>query len=75
MFTLGSINKTLFIAGAGSLLATTLVCEIPLLAGAFNFTSVGLTEYLIAIGLGILVIPIVECVKLFQRRFSKNKEE
>ena len=71
-FTLGSVNKTLFIAGAGSLLATTLVCEIPVLAKAFNFTAVGVWEYLIAIGLGLLVIPIVECVKFFQRRFAKK---
>jgi len=73
-FTLGSVNKTLFIAGAGSLLATTLVCEIPFLAKAFGFTAVGIWEYLIAIGLGLLVIPIVECVKFFQRRYAKKKE-
>ncbi len=72
-FTLGSTNKTLFIAGIGSLLATTLVCEIPFLAKAFNFTAVGIWEYLIAIGLGLLVIPIVECVKFFQRKFSKKQ--
>ena len=71
-FALGSVNKTLFIAGAGSLLATTLVCEIPFLAKAFGFTTVGITEYLIAIGLGLLVIPIVECVKFFQRRYAKK---
>ena len=68
IFSLGSANKTLFIAGAGSLLATTLVCEIPFLAKAFGFTAVGIWEYIIAIGLGLLVIPIVECVKFFQRR-------
>jgi len=72
-FTLGSVNKTLFIAGIGSLLATTLVCEIPFLAKAFGFTTVGISEYLIAIGLGLLVIPIVECVKFFQRRYEKKK--
>ena len=72
-FTLGSVNKTLFIAGAGSLLATTLVCEIPFLAKAFGFTAVGIWEYLIAIGLGLLVIPIVECVKFFQRRYARKK--
>ena len=72
-FTLGSTNKTLFIAGIGSLLATTLVCEVEFLAKAFGFTAVNVTEYLIAIGLGLLVIPIVECVKFFQRRFAKKK--
>ena len=72
-FTLGSVNKTLFIAGAGSLLATTLVCEVNFLAKAFGFTHVGIWEYLIAIGLGLLVIPIVECVKFFQRRHERSK--
>ena len=71
-FTLGSVNKTLFVAGAGSLLATTLVCEVNFLAKAFGFTHVGIWEYLIAIGLGLLVIPIVECVKFFQRRHAKK---
>ena len=74
IFSLGSANKTLFIAGAGSLLATTLVCEIPFLAKAFGFTAVGIWEYIIAIGLGLLVIPIVECVKFFQRRRRRKIE-
>ena len=71
IFTLGSQNKTLWIAGVGSLIATTLVCEIPLLAGAFGFASVGIWEYLVAIALGLIVIPVVELVKCIQRR--KNK--
>ena len=73
MFTLGSQNKTLWIAAVGSLIATTLVCEVPLLAGAFGFASVGTTEYLIALALGVVVIPVVELVKLIQRKISKNK--
>ncbi|MBR2929809.1 MAG: cation-translocating P-type ATPase [Clostridia bacterium] len=70
-FTLGSQNKTLWIAGIGSLIATTLVCEIPFLASAFGFASVGIGEYLIAIALGAVVIPVVELVKLIQRRMKK----
>ena len=73
MFSLGSVNKTLFIAGAGSLLATTLVCKVTFLAQVFGFTDVGIVEYVIAIGLGLLVIPIVETVKFFQRRYAKNR--
>jgi Ca2+-transporting ATPase len=73
IFKLGSQNKTLWLAGAGSLIATTLVCEIPFLADAFGFASVGLVEYAIAIGLGIIVIPVVEIVKLVQRKLAKNK--
>ncbi|MBQ7387250.1 MAG: cation-translocating P-type ATPase [Clostridia bacterium] len=71
VFTLGSQNKTLWIASIGSLIATTLVCEVPVIANAFGFTGVDITEYLIAIGLGAVVIPIVEIVKLIQRKVSK----
>ena len=73
IFTLGSQNKTLLLAGLGSLLATTLVCEIEFLASAFGFVSVGIWEYLIAIGLGLLMIPIVEIVKAIQRAIEKKK--
>ena len=72
IFKLGSHNKILIYAAFASLIATTLVCEVPFLANAFEFTSIGLDEYLIAILLGVLVIPIVELVKLIQRRISKN---
>ena len=72
IFTLGSQNKVLWIAALGSLLATTLVCEVPFLATAFGFASVGIVEYLLAIALGALVLPIVECVKLIQRKLAKN---
>ncbi len=75
IFRLPSQNWTLWIAGAGALLATTLVCEIPFLANAFGFASVGLVEYAIAIGLGLTMIPIVEIVKLVQRAVAKKKNK
>lgn len=73
IFRLGSQNKFLWFAGIGSLLATTLVCEVPFLANAFGFASVDVVEYLIAIALGLIVIPVVEIVKLIQRAIHKNK--
>ncbi len=75
IFTLRSQNWVLVLAGAGALLATTLVCEIPFLANAFGFASVGAVEYAIAIGLGLTMIPIVELVKLIQRAVAKRKEK
>ena len=66
-------NVVLWAAAAGSLVLTTLVCEIPFLANAFGFAPVSLQEYLIAIGLGLCVIPIVEIVKLIQRLIEKKK--
>jgi len=72
IFRLGIHNKLLIIAAIGTLIATTLVCEVPFLANAFGFTAVNPLEYAIAIGLGLCVIPIVECVKFFQRKAAKN---
>ena len=73
IFKLGSQNKLLWLASIGSLVATTLVCEVPFLANAFGFASVGIDEYLVAIGLGFVVIPVVEIVKLIQRHTGKNR--
>ena len=56
---------------SATLILTTAVCEIPFLANAFGFTTIGLTEYGIAIALAILVVPIVELVKLIQRARAK----
>ena len=75
IFTLRSQNWVLVLAGVGALLATTLVCEIPFLANAFGFASVGIAEYAIAIGLGLTMIPIVELVKLIQRAIAKRKDK
>ena len=68
IFGLGSQNRTLVIAGIVSLIATTLVCELPFLAAAFDLTSVGFTEYIIAIALGACIIPLVELVKWIKRK-------
>ena len=72
IFKLGHGNKVLVFAAVGALLATTLVCEVPFLANAFGFVGVSIVEYAVAAGLGICVIPIVEIVKFFQRKFAKN---
>ncbi len=71
IFKLGSQNKFLLLAGVGSFLATVLVCVVPFLANAFGFAKVGVEEFLIAISLGVLVIPVVEFVKWIQRKVMK----
>ncbi len=73
IFRLKGQNKFLLGASVAALAATTLVCEVPAIAGAFGFTAVNLSEYVIALGLGVLVIPIVEAVKWIQRRFVKER--
>ena len=71
IFTLGTKNNFLLLAGVGSFIATTVVCEVPFLADAFKFASVGLVEYIIAIVLGVCIIPVVEVVKFVQRNLVK----
>jgi Ca2+-transporting ATPase len=72
IFRLPTRNKLLIGAAIATLIATTLVCEVPFLANAFGFSSVSLAEYVIAIVLGLLVLPIVETVKFFQRKGAKK---
>ena len=71
VFTLKKQNKVLWAAMIGSLVLTTLILEVPFLANAFGFTVISWKEYGIAMGLAILVIPIVEIVKLIQRKLAK----
>ena len=75
IFTMGTSNKTLTLAAIGSILATTLVCEVPFLANAFGFTPVSLLEYAIAMGIGMLGMIIVEIVKTFQRAAMRKRGE
>ena len=72
VFTLKGQNMVLWAAMLGSLLLTTLVIQVPFVANAFGFTPIGLIEYGIAIGLAVLVIPVVEIVKLIQRSIAKK---
>ena len=71
LFKIKGMNKMLNIAAIVSLALTTAVCEIPVLASAFDFTAVGAREYATAALLGFCVIPVVEVVKLIRRQ--KNK--
>ena len=71
IFTLHGHNKLLWVAMLAALALTTIVLEVPAIAAAFGFTPVGWNEYAVALGLAILVVPIVELVKLFQRRAGK----
>ena len=72
VFSLHSHNKILWAAMLGSLVLTTVVLEVPVVAQAFGFTPVGLTEYLLAIALAVVVIPVVEMVKFVQRKLEKH---
>lgn len=72
VFSLPSHNKVLWGAMIGSLALTTLVLEVPVIANAFGFTPVSWTEYGVALALAFLVLPVVELVKLIQRRAARR---
>ena len=69
----GSHNKFIYLATVVSLVLTTAVIYIPFLKNAFEFTSIDIAEYGVAMGLAFLVIPIVETVKAIQRAAAKRK--
>lgn len=73
IFRIKGQNKLLWGAMGLSLLLTTAVIYIPGLSDAFQFTHISAPEYFTALGLAVLVIPVVETVKLFQRRGARNK--
>ncbi len=65
-------NKYLYGAMIASFLLTTAVIFIPPMAQAFQFEHISLTEYFVSMGLGAIVIPIVEIIKFFQRLSDKK---
>jgi len=73
IFAMKTHNKFLYGAMLVSLVLTTLVIEVPFLAAAFDFTPISLVEYAIALGLAILIIPIMECVKAVQRKIGSKE--
>ena len=67
IFSLKTHNWFLYGAMLVSFVLTTLVIEVPMFAAAFDFTPISLVEYAIALGLAVLIIPIMEIVKAIQR--------
>ena len=72
IFSLKKQNPWLWLGALGALLLTTAVIYVPFLVEAFGFTSISLSEYTVAMGLAASIIPLVELVKLFQRKLSKK---
>ena len=72
IFSLKGQNKILWAAMIGSLALTTLLLEVPFMANAFGFEPISWTEYAVAIALAFTVVPVVEIVKLIQRKTAKK---
>lgn len=73
IFRLKSHNKYLYAAMGMSLVLTTLVIYVPFLADAFDFAAISALEYAVSIFLAFMVIPIVELVKLVQRKLESRR--
>ncbi len=73
IFTLKKQNIYLWGAALVALLLTAAVIFIPFLADLFGFTPISLVEYLVAMGLAVCIIPMVEIVKLLQRTLGRSK--
>ena len=71
IFSVRHQNKILLLSLLGTFLLTMLILEVPFIAGLFGFTPVDWTEYAIAVALAFMEIPIVEIVKLIQRKLGK----
>ena len=71
VFSIKHWNPSLTWAGIASLICTTLVIYVPFLSEAFEFEHISFMEYAVALGLAFCVIPIVEIVKLIERKTMK----
>ena len=74
VFSLHSHNKILWGAMLLSLVLTTAVIYLPGISTAFGFEHISLLEYAVALGLAVLVIPVVEAVKACQRAFARHRK-
>jgi len=75
IFRMNNQNMWLWGAGILSLILTTVVVEVPFLSNAFELAHLDLTEYGIAMGLAITIIPIVEICKIFTRMWDRKQEK
>ena len=75
IFTLTKQNLWLWGSGIAALILTSVVIEVPALAKIFEFTTIDMKEYGIAMGLAVLIIPIVEIVKAVQRAVEKSRKD
>lgn len=71
VFALKSHNKVLWLTMAISFVLTALIIFVPPLRDIFDFTEITIPQYAIALGIGALILPISEIIKLFKRLIKK----
>ena len=74
LFSIKGHNKYLIYSMLGSFVLTCCVLYIPFLREAFNFEHISITEFVVALVMAFLIIPIVEIQKFFQRMIAKRKQ-
>ena len=65
-------NRILYGTLVGAFVLTLAVLYIPFLRDAFHFAHISLAEFLIALLIGIMIIPVVEIQKAVQRAMRKK---
>ncbi len=55
-----------------SLILTVTVIYVPFLRNAFGFSHISFKEFAISVGLAILIIPVMEIIKLIQRKTGRS---
>ena len=75
LFSIRKQNLWLWGTLAFSLLVTAAVVFVPFLNSLFSFQPISFAEYLVAMGLAITVIPIVETEKAIRRRTLRRAEK
>ncbi len=73
VFTLHSHNKVLWLTMLASFLLTSLVIFVPFLREIFEFEPIEVWEYVLALGIGALILPISEIIKFIRRIVKKYK--
>ena len=75
IFSLTKQNMWLWGSAVAALILTSVVIEVPFLAKLFEFSTISIKEYAVAMALAFLIIPTVEIVKVFQRMSTRRKGE
>ncbi|WP_035054597.1 cation-translocating P-type ATPase [Carnobacterium pleistocenium] len=64
-------NMNLFWLAMLSIALITLVATVPFLAGIFNLVAISITHWIIAIGLSLTILIVVELQKFIMRKMNK----
>ena len=71
IFKLKKQNMLLWGTLVFSLVLTVVIIYVPFLRNIFSFTFIGFKEFATAVGIAVLIIPIVEIAKFIQRSMGK----